>query len=194
MRSRLHRATAPASLLCGALLLTGCGSDGSDAGSDDSATALTVSGAYMPQPVSASMAAGFLTITNSGDVADELTSVTSDLGEVTVHQTVDGAMREVESLEIPAHGELALESGGDHLMFESLERRPEEGQTVALELRFAHGDPVTVRLPVKAATYRPTGHGSGSAEPSESSNSQDMPSRETGDHTGEPVESEHSAH
>ncbi|MEU3895970.1 copper chaperone PCu(A)C [Streptomyces sp. NPDC045251] len=138
----------------GALVLAGCGGSGSD--SSGSGAELSVGAAYIPQPVSDSMAAGFLTITNKGDAEDELTSVTSEAGDVTVHETVDGTMKEADRLPIPAHGELVLESGGNHLMIEKLTQRLEQGETVSVELHFAHSDPVTVKLPVKAATYRPT--------------------------------------
>ncbi|WP_217128774.1 copper chaperone PCu(A)C [Streptomyces sp. AC558_RSS880] len=149
----MRRPAAAALIVAGALALTGCG------GSDGGPAELSVGSAYMPQPVS-DMAAGFLTITNEGDSADRLTSVSSDVaGQVTVHETVDGAMREVESLDIPAHGSLVLESGGNHLMFEQLKRKPKQGQKVSVELRFAESDPLTVEIPVKPATYTPkTGH------------------------------------
>ena len=149
----MRRRAGAALAVAGALALAGCG------GGDDDSARLSVGSAYMPQPVS-DMAAGFLTITNDGDAADRLTSVSSDVaGQVTVHETVDGAMQEVESLDIPAHGSLVLESGGNHLMFERLKREPKQGQKVSVELRFAHSDPVTVEIPVKPATYRPTtGH------------------------------------
>ncbi|MFC7813143.1 copper chaperone PCu(A)C [Streptomyces sp. NPDC057367] len=141
----------------GALVLAGCGGSGSD--SSGSGAELSVGAAYIPQPVSGSMAAGFLTITNKGDAEDQLTSVTSEAGDVTVHETAGGTMKEVDRLPIPAHGELVLESGGNHLMIEKLTQRLEQGETVSVELHFAHSDPVTVELPVKAATYRPTtGH------------------------------------
>ncbi|GGQ72210.1 copper chaperone PCu(A)C [Streptomyces pilosus] len=150
----MRRLTAAALAVAGALTLAGCGGSGGSGGGAD----LSVDSAYMPQPVS-DMAAGFLTITNDGDTGDRLTSVTSDLGEVTVHETVDGAMQEVEALDIPAHGSLVLESGGNHLMFEQLKQRPKQGQKVAVELRFDRSDPVTVEIPVKPATYTPkTGH------------------------------------
>jgi len=139
--------------LTGTLLLTGCGS------SDDTAADLSVSGAYMPQPVSDTMAAGFLTVTNKGGTKDELTSVTSDLGEVTMHETVDAAMQEAKRLDVPAHGQLVFKSGGTHLMFEKLKHQPKQGQTVSVQLHFADSDPVTVEMPVKSATYTPkTGH------------------------------------
>lgn len=149
----MRRPAAAALIVAGALALAGCG------GSDGDAAELSVGSAYMPQPVS-DMAAGFLTITNEGDSADRLTSVSSDVADqVTVHETVDGAMQEVEALDIPAHGSLVLESGGNHLMFEQLKRKPKQGQKVTVELRFAHSDPVTVEIPVKPATYTPkTGH------------------------------------
>ncbi|MEV7067413.1 copper chaperone PCu(A)C [Streptomyces collinus] len=159
----MRRRPGPAALvIAGALALAGCG--GADSGdSDDSGSGkaeLSVGSAYMPQPVSDDMAAGFLTVTNKGGAADDLTSVTSDIaGQVTVHETVDGAMQEVKSLKIPAGGRLDLKSGGDHLMFEQLKRKPKEGQTVSVELHFAHSDPVKVEIPVKPATYTPeTGH------------------------------------
>ncbi|MEU3095659.1 copper chaperone PCu(A)C [Streptomyces sp. NPDC006967] len=149
---------ASAVAVAGALVLTGCGgSEGS--GSGDGRAKISVDSAYMPQPVS-DMAAGFLTITNDGGAADRLTSVSSDAaGQVTVHETVDGAMQEVEALEIPAHGSLVLESGGNHLMFEQLRHRPKQGQNVSVQLHFDRSDPVTVEIPVKPATYVPkTGH------------------------------------
>ncbi|MFF5106261.1 copper chaperone PCu(A)C [Streptomyces sp. NPDC000134] len=143
-----------AAVLTGALALTGCGSE--DSGAKDTGARLSVSGAYMPQPVSDSMAAGFLTIANDGGTEAELTSVTSDAGEVTVHETVDGVMRRADRLPVPAHGRLVLRSGGNHLMFDKLKRRPKQGETVSVELHFAGSDPVTVAMPVKPATYRPT--------------------------------------
>jgi copper(I)-binding protein len=146
-------AARAAFVLAGSLVLAGCGSDGS-------AADLSVSAAYMPQPVSDSMAAGFLTISNDGGSKDELTSVTSDVaGSVTVHETVGGAMEEVDTLDVPAHGRLVLSSGGNHLMFEKLKRKPKQGEKVTVELHFAESGTVEVEMPVESATYTPkTGH------------------------------------
>ncbi|MBL1083326.1 copper chaperone PCu(A)C [Streptomyces actinomycinicus] len=148
--------------LAGALALTGCSGSGSHAGSGAGAgkAELSVSSSYMPQPVSADMAAGFLTITNKGGAEDELTSVSSDVaGEVTMHSTVGGAMAEKSSFAVPAHGRLVFRSGGNHLMFEQLKRAPKQGQKVTVKLTFAKSGPVTVEMPVESATYHPsTGH------------------------------------
>ncbi|MFI5677053.1 copper chaperone PCu(A)C [Streptomyces cellulosae] len=152
----MRRPTLAVGVLAGAaLLLVGCGSDSGSA----SGSGITVSGAYMPQPVSDDMAAGYLTITNDSDTKDELTSVTSSAGEVTMHETVGGAMRELTEFPVPAHGQLVFKSGGNHLMFDKLKRKPKQGQNISVELHFASSDPVVVKMPVKSATYVPqTGH------------------------------------
>lgn len=171
---RRRRPALAALAVIGAVALAGCGGQDSGASASDasaydasgsgssgsgSGAELSVGGAYIPQPVSDSMAAGFLTISNEGDEADQLTSVTSEAGEVTLHETVDGTMKESDRFEVPAHGKLVFESGGNHLMFEELGQQPKQGQSVAVELHFARSGPVTVELPVKAATYRPAdGH------------------------------------
>ncbi|MER5909719.1 copper chaperone PCu(A)C [Streptomyces sp. NPDC001982] len=150
----MRRLALPAAAIAGALALAGCG------GSDDTKADLSVSSSYMPQPVAADMAAGFLTITNKGGTEDELTSVSSDAaGSVTMHDTVGGAMEEVASFAVPAHGQLVFKSGGNHLMFEKLKRKPEQGDTVTVKLKFAKSGPLTVEMPVESATYNPsTGH------------------------------------
>lgn len=144
----MKRFALPAAALTGALLLAGCGAE-------DSPADLSVSGAYMRQPVSDSMAAGFLTVTNKGGTKDKLTSVTSDLGEVTMHSNINEAMRMVNSFDVPARGRLVFASGANHLMFEKLTRKPKEGETVTVKLNFTDSGAVTVRLPVKATTYSP---------------------------------------
>ncbi|MDN3296900.1 copper chaperone PCu(A)C [Streptomyces ficellus] len=144
--------------LAGALALGGC-SSGASAGSSGSASAdepeLTVSGAFMPQPVG-DMAGGFLTVTNKGGAADTLTSVTSPLSDdIGLHESKNQKMRQVASFGIPANGELKLERGGSHIMFMNIKRKPKQGDTVEIELHFRKSDPVKVRLPVEAATHNP---------------------------------------
>ncbi|WP_330282837.1 copper chaperone PCu(A)C [Streptomyces sp. NBC_00588] len=152
----MRHLVAPAALIAGALALTACGGSGD---SGDAKPELSVSSSYMPQPVS-DMAAGFVTITNDGGAKDELTSVTSDAaGSVTVHRTVGQSMEQVKSLDIPAHGRLVFQSGGNHLMFENLKQKPKQGQKVSVELHFAESGPIRVEMPVKSATYNPAnGH------------------------------------
>ncbi|MET9076899.1 copper chaperone PCu(A)C [Streptomyces sp. NPDC004232] len=158
--TRRSALVSTAAALAGALALAGCSDSGSGSGSGSSKPELSVSGPYMPQPVAADMAAGFLTITNKGGATEELTSVTSEVADqVTMHSTTGGTMQEQTSFAIPAHGQLVFKSGGNHLMFEKLKRRPKQGQTVTVKLTFATSGPLTVEMPVRSATYNPaTGH------------------------------------
>lgn len=151
-RGRLLAASS--AVVTGTLLLAACGSDA------DGRAELSVREAYIPQPVSDTMAAGFLTVVNKGGAQDELTSVTSTAaGSVTLHTTVGSSMEEVTALDVPAHGQLVFKSGGNHLMFEKLKSKPVQGGTVTVELHFASSDPLKVDIPVKSATYDPTtGH------------------------------------
>jgi copper(I)-binding protein len=147
-----RRLGGTAVVMAAGLVLAGCGGSG---GSSLAKPVLKVTGTYMPAPVTADMAAGFFTVTNSGG-PDTLTSVTSSLAEdVTLHSTKDGAMEEVKSFAIPADGSLDFASGGNHLMFEKLTHKPEQGEKVPVRLHFARSGTLTVEMPVKPATYTP---------------------------------------
>ncbi|MFF8599186.1 copper chaperone PCu(A)C [Streptomyces sp. NPDC015232] len=139
--------------LAAALALTGCSSGG-----DGDKPELKVSGAFMPQPVT-DMAGGFLTITNSGDTADKLTSVTSGLSDdITIHETKNQKMQQVASFDIPANGELKLERGGSHIMFMGLKKQPKQGEKVDIELHFEKSGPIKVTVPVEAPNHNPKQH------------------------------------
>ncbi|WP_062209571.1 copper chaperone PCu(A)C [Streptomyces sp. NBRC 109706] len=146
-----------AALLLAGALATGCtGDESADEGGAEPAVGprLAVSDAYIPEPVNAEVAGGFLVLRNEGDADDELVGVSSELTEtVEIHQTVDNAMRQVDGLPVPAGGTLRLERGGDHLMFLDLREPIAEGDTVSVELRFATSAPLTVEVPVEAATH-----------------------------------------
>ncbi|WP_207938582.1 copper chaperone PCu(A)C [Actinomadura darangshiensis] len=118
---------------------------------------LAVTGAYVPEPPMADMAAGYFTVVNTGTGADRLTGVTSDIAtDVSLHTTTaNGAMSAVKAMAVPAHGRLVLRTGGHHLMLMGLRRKPKTGDTVTFTLRFATSSPITVRAPVRPATYRP---------------------------------------
>ncbi|GAU66820.1 hypothetical protein SSP35_03_04680 [Streptomyces sp. NBRC 110611] len=147
MNRRTSLAAATALAVTAGLALAGCGNG-------DTAQ-FKVSDAYMPQPVTQKMAGAFFTIKNSGG-ADKLTSVTSDLSkDISLHTTSGNKMQHVESLEIPANGELKLARGGDHVMFMGLTNKPVEGDKVTIELHFATAKPITVEVPVKAVNYKP---------------------------------------
>ncbi|MEE1929947.1 copper chaperone PCu(A)C [Streptomyces sp. TRM 70351] len=152
IRRRAARATALTLALAAPLAAGACGT--ADA---PPAPGAVEGSAYMPEPVTGKMAAGYFTLTNDGDEPDTLTAVTSDVSDdVQFHRTVDNRMERVESFGIPAHGELALSRGGNHLMFMGLERKPSKGDTVRLELHFEKSEPLTLEVPVEATNHQPS--------------------------------------
>lgn len=159
-RTTRHRALAGGAIaLAATLALAGCNDDDSGSGDAAKKPAIKVSGAYVPEPTTADMAAGFFTLTNTGG-ADQLTSATSDAaGSVTLHSTKGGTMKEEKSFDVPANGRLDFASGGNHVMLEKLGHKPRKGEKVALTLHFRKSDPITVEIPVKEATYDPGQHG-----------------------------------
>ena len=58
-------------------------------------------------------------------------------------------MKGVKFMTVPAHGQLVLEPGGDHLMLYGLKRTPRAGESVTLTLNFEPGGALTLKLPVK---------------------------------------------
>ncbi|AWZ05610.1 MULTISPECIES: copper chaperone PCu(A)C [unclassified Streptomyces] len=151
-RSRTTRALAAVLSLTAALAISGCSSDGKDSAGKPE---LTVSGGYMPEPVNDKMAGAFMVIDNGSKTADKLTGVTSTLSDdLQIHETKDQKMQQVQSLDVPANGQLKLERGGSHVMFMGLKSTPKVGDKVTVELRFEKSDPVKVELDVKERTYK----------------------------------------
>ncbi|MEJ8643518.1 copper chaperone PCu(A)C [Streptomyces sp. MS1.HAVA.3] len=146
MNARTTRTLAAALSLTAALAISGC--------SGDAKPEMTVSGAFMPQPVNDKMAGGFMVIKNGSGTADKLTGATSPLSDVLeIHETKDQKMQQVQSMDVPANGELKLQRGGNHIMFMGLKSTPQVGDKVTVELRFEKAGSVKVELDVKDRTY-----------------------------------------
>ncbi|GAB2575521.1 hypothetical protein GCM10027168_05580 [Streptomyces capparidis] len=145
-------ASSALALTLSAAALTGC----SSASGSEGSPRLDVVHAYIPQPASPRVAAGYLTVRNDGGAADRLVRVTSDVtGDVTMHRTSGQSMREVNGFDVPADGRLTLDRAGSHLMLEGLREPLAVGEKVRLELRFAKSGTVEVEAPVRPLTYRP---------------------------------------
>lgn len=149
-----------------ALALAGCATSESPDNGAESKTAaaanakprLSVTGGFMPEPVTEDMGGGFLTVTNKGG-ADKLTSVTSDIAATAeIHAAVDQRMTKSHSFAIPANGALRLERGGNHIMFVQLKKLPKKGDKIAVELHFEKSAPIKAELQVKEPTYNPKTH------------------------------------
>ncbi len=115
-------------------------------GAAASSPPIVVTGAYIREPASPELAAVYLTIYNTTSEPDTLTGVVSGFGEETsIHSEVNGAMVEnANGLVIPAHGSVTLKPTTGHIMVQKLYGTLSPGQTVNLELDFAHAGPVLV--------------------------------------------------
>jgi len=141
-----------ATVLAAGTILVACGSS-----SGGGAARLSVADSYIPLPATpGGMGAGYLTVRNDGGADDRLVKVSSPAaGSVTMHQSSDSTMKEVDSLAVPAHGTLALARGGNHLMIMGWQQQPAVGDELELDLTFAKSGTIAVKVPVKPLTYRP---------------------------------------
>jgi copper(I)-binding protein len=96
----------------------------------------------------------YFTIKNGG-AADKLLSVSTGAAKVTqIHETVtDGpstSMKQVEGVDVPAKGQVALSPGGYHVMLIDLTAPLVEGSTIELKLIFEKAGEMDVTVPVKS--------------------------------------------
>ena len=107
-------------------------------------------------PKGAEVASGYLVIRNDSAAPDTLTGGSADFaGAVEVHEMAmdKGVMKMrqlTDGLPIPAHGQVVLKPNGFHLMFTGLKRALAKGETLKVELTFAHAGAVAVDFPVRA--------------------------------------------
>ncbi|HUJ86112.1 MAG TPA: copper chaperone PCu(A)C [Burkholderiales bacterium] len=104
-------------------------------------------------PPGASVGGGYVTVRNAGDGADRLIGASSPAADhVELHiMAMDNGvmrMRQVPSFKVPAHGQLMLKPGGNHLMFLGLKQPLEPGERVPVKLRFEKAGEVEVQLEV----------------------------------------------
>lgn len=113
-------------------------------------------------PVSGNSAAYF-TLSNQSDKAAVLVAADSDVAKAVEIHAVEKQgelmqMKQVESLSIPAGDEVVFQPGSYHIMLIGLKAPLQEGQKVALSLRFEGGDSVAVSLPVQKEAGQHAGH------------------------------------
>jgi copper(I)-binding protein len=107
-----------------------------------------------------SSGAGYMILRNRGDTADRLTGASSPVaGRIELHvHSIDAQgvarMREVPSIEIPAHGETPLEPTGLALMFIDLKQPLNQDTTVPVALTFEKAGQVEIELHVEGPGAR----------------------------------------
>ncbi len=107
-------------------------------------------------PAGASVAAGYVIITNKGLEADRLLSFRTDLsGQPEVHEmSHEGGVMKMRPLPkgiaIPAGASIKLEPGGYHLMLLQLKKQLSVGQRYAATLVFEKAGAIEVEFEVRA--------------------------------------------
>ena len=101
--------------------------------------------------------AAFFTIHNNTGQADKLISAQGTVSrkvELHTHLKENGVfkMRQVEFIDVPAHGKAELKSGGLHVMVIGVHSPLKVGDSFKLKLNFEHAQPITITVPVKKLT------------------------------------------
>jgi len=115
---------------------------------------LRIEGAWAWPATAGGTAAIYLTVVNGGHMADALVAAHSEVAQaVEFHEMrMEGDvmhMQPVSQLEVPAHGQIALQPGDGHLMLIGLKRDLAPGDQFPLGLRFASGIEVTIMVEVR---------------------------------------------
>jgi copper(I)-binding protein len=136
----------------------GGGSDEAEAGA---APAATIGSLQILNPIARptinDVTAAYLTIQNTGSETDSLLAVSSSISpSVMLHTTETtgstSSMKQLELLEIPAHGSVTMNEGATHLMLNGLTAPLKAGDTIDLQLIFAKAGSVRLQIPVKDYT------------------------------------------
>ena len=116
---------------------------------------IKITGAYIPQPATPSVATAYFTVTETGSQGDVLLSAASvPASQAMLMQESEtganaGDMTNIAGgLAIPAEGAVALGPGGYHLMLTDPASPLVAGGSVALTLHFKDAGTVTVKVPI----------------------------------------------
>lgn len=121
-------------------------------------------------PPSAPTAATYFVVHNKGSEADTLLGASSPhAGKVELHEHVhaDGLMKmqQVQSVEVPAGGEVRFEPMGYHVMMFDLQGQAKDGERFPLTLNFEKSGSIEVEVAVQSeAPDGANGHGEGHSD------------------------------
>jgi periplasmic copper chaperone A len=111
--------------------------------------------------------AGYIILTNRGDVEDRLVAAESPAAErveLHTHLLEDGIARMLEvedGFPLPPGESVALAQGGEHLMFLGLTDAWDAESGIAVRLVFERAEPLEITLPVSDAPAHGHGHSDG---------------------------------
>lgn len=118
------------------------------------ASPIKIEGAFTrPTLGGASVAVGYMTLTNTGQVDDRLENVTSDISATSeIHETkMENGMMEMrelpKGLAIPAGATVAFKPGAYHIMFVGIKHAVKPGDTIHATLTFEKAGKIAVDFP-----------------------------------------------
>jgi hypothetical protein len=117
-------------------------------------------------PPVAPTAAAYFVVHNKGSDADRLLSASTPVaGKAELHEHIhaDGLMKmqQVQSVEIPAGGEVKFEPMGYHVMLFNLKQQAKDGERFPLTLTFEKAGAVEVEIAVHKDAPEGSAHGEG---------------------------------
>jgi len=124
------------------------------------ASPVTIAAAWArATPPGVTTAAAYLTVTNDG-AADRLLGASSPAArQVLLHAETEEHgvqhMRQLESLEVPAHGDVALAPGQMHLMLIGIAAPLKPDATIKMTLHFEKAGDLTIDVPVRDGRLEP---------------------------------------
>ncbi len=153
---KTHFALRTTLLAASVIALAGCASTpAADVPAPPANSSITVSDPWV-KAATEGMSAGFGTIKNDGDQDVTITAVTSPVSaDVELHESVPneaGAMvmrEKTGGFTIPAHSELSLEPGGNHIMLMDLTEPLQPGNDASMILEFSDDTSFEITAPVK---------------------------------------------
>ena len=158
--TRWRRAALAAPALVLALTVAACGSSTDptvDAAAQTGAGGLTVTDPWA-KAADSGMTAAFGTLANDTDADITITSASSDVSRMELHEMAMGddgqmVMRPKEGgFVVPAHGSLELAPGGQHVMFMDLTEPLQPGADVDVTLTADDGSSWTFTFPIRTFT------------------------------------------
>lgn len=114
-------------------------------------------------PPTAQNSGAFMVLRNDSDQPIKVVDAESNVSKITelhthIHDKGVMRMRRVESIEVPAHGTVALQPGGYHVMLIGLKQPLKPGDPVHIELTLGDGSKKSVDLKARQAGAMPMQH------------------------------------
>ncbi|MEO8464404.1 MAG: copper chaperone PCu(A)C [Gammaproteobacteria bacterium] len=127
------------------------------------ASPITITAAWArATPPGVTTAAAYLSVTNDGATDRLLGAVSPAARQVLLHSEVEEHgmqhMRQLESVEVPAHGTVEFAPGQMHLMLVDIAVPLAPDTTIEVTLRFEKAGELTIDVPVRDGRVPPENH------------------------------------